>query len=109
MRISAPFVWTLIVAALIALGCASPGSGSGGLTLEQTREQVDVAMRAFQNASITGDLTTAQRDGIEKAYKEYKQAYDAALVQAESNDKAAAPDPVKAAAEGVVSRVSSLP
>lgn len=97
------------LAVLFESGCASAGSAGGGLTLDQTHQQVEDAMLTFRNASIAGNITTAEREAVQAAYKQYKQAYDAALSQAGSNDKAPAPDNVKAAAEGVVARVSALP
>ncbi len=95
--------------AIVQFGCASTGSSGGGLTLEQTHQQVEDAMLAFRNATIAGDISTAQRESVQTAYKQYQEAYGAALTQADSNRKAPAPENVKAAAEGVVARVSAIP
>lgn len=96
------------LAAILNSGCASAGSG-GGLTLQQTHQQVQDAMLAFRNASAAGNVTTAEREDVQAAYKRYQEAYNAALAEAGSDEKAVAPDNVKAAAEGVVARLSALP
>ena len=80
-------------------------------TLRQVYEQVEEAMQGFRNASIAGDITTAQREGIDKAYKEFKTVYDAAVEAAGGKEKAkkVASDKVKAAAETVIAKVASIP
>lgn len=94
---------------LLNLGCASTGSEGGGLTLQQTHQQVEDAMLVFRNASIAGNTTTAQTEAIQAAYKQYQAVYEAALAQAGSDEKAPAPDNVKAAAEDVKARVAAMP
>jgi hypothetical protein len=95
--------------AILQFGCATTSSTGGGLTLEQTHQQVEDAMLTFRNVSISGNLTTAEREGIQAAYQQYQDAYGAALTQAGSDKKAVAPESVKTAAEGVVARVSAIP
>ena len=98
-----------VIATTLNFGCASAPTTGGGITLDQTDQKVEMAMLKFRDESIAGNLTTAEREGIQKAYQAYRTAYNAALAEAGSDKKAAASDSVKAAADDVVARVAAIP
>jgi len=95
--------------ATVDIGCASTPATGGEISLDQTYQQVEEAMLKFRDESIGGNLTNAEREGVQTAYKGFQTAYKSALAVAGSNKKSAAPDSVKAAAEDVVARVSAIP
>jgi len=81
------------------------------LTLHQVSLQVEDAMLRFRNASIAGDVTTAQREAIEEAYKAFGKVYKTAVEDAggkKQAKKTPASVEVKAAAEKVIASVAAL-
>lgn len=98
---------------LVALACTVVGAGhKKELTLHQVSLQVEDAMLRFRNASIAGNVTTAQTEAVEEAYKQFKKVYAAAVEKAGGRKRAKktpAPDDVRAAAEKVIASVSAIP
>ena len=110
---SSPFCALLMLsnaALLLVGGCSSAGPGQGGSpTLKQTRMRVEGPMLRYRNEVTAGAVTLAERQRVDAAYKNFQQAYAAALQAAGSNEHAPTPDNLKALANQVVDAVAAIP
>jgi hypothetical protein len=99
-----------ISGAMLVGGCASAGSVKGAYpTLNQTRMHVDWPMTRYRNAAAAGAVTLAERQQVDEAYKNYQQAFDAAVKAANNNLEATTPDNVKALANQVIEAIAAIP
>lgn len=95
-------------AAILLSGCA--GSSKGAYpTLKQTRMNVDWPMTRYRNGVAAGAVTLGERERVDAAYKNYKQAFDAAVQDAHSNLDVTTPDNVKVLANQVIEAISAIP
>ena len=101
---------TLLVSACLLMGgCASTGSGKGAYpTLKQTRMNVDWPMTRYRNAVSAGAVTLGERQQVDEAYKNYQQAFDAAVKSANNNLEVTTPDNVKALANQVLQAIGAI-
>lgn len=94
---------------LLVNGCQT-GSATGTYpTLKQTRINVDWPMTRYRNAVAAGGVTLAERERVDQAYKNYQQAFDAAVAAAHSNFDSTTPDNVKALANQVIDAIAAIP
>ena len=100
----------LISACMLVGGCSSAGGPKGAYpTLKQTRMNVDWPMTRYRNGVAAGAVTLGERQQVDAAYKNYKEAFDAAVQAANNNLEATTPDNVKALANRVIETISAIP
>ena len=104
------FLIQLLSASLLVDGCSSAGSTKGAYpTLKQTRMNVDWPMTRYRNGVAAGAVTLGERERVDAAYKNYKEAFDAAVRDAHSNLDVTTPDNVKVLANQVIAAISAIP
>ena len=95
---------------LLAGGCSSAGGRKGAYpTLKQTEMNVHWPMTRYRNAVAAGAVTLGERQQVDAAYKNFKEAYDAAVQAAHNNLEATTPDNVKALANRVIQTIAAIP
>ena len=102
------FLILVFSAAPLVSGCAGSGKGTYP-TLKQTRMNVDWPMTRYRNGVAAGVVTLGERERVDAAYKNYKQAFDAAVQDAHSNLDVTTPENVKVLANQVIEAISSIP
>ena len=114
MKSRATFFCTFLVlafsAAILLGGCTSTGASKGAYpTLKQTQINVDWPMTRYRNAVAAGVVTLGEQERVNAVYKNYKEAFDAAVQAAHSNYDATTPDNVKALANQLLATIGAIP
>ena len=97
-------------ASMLLGGCSSTGAPKGAYpTLKQTQMHVDWPMTRYRNAVAAGAVTLGERQQVDAAYKNFEQAFGAAVQAAHNNYDATTPDNVKALANQVIDAIAAIP
>jgi hypothetical protein len=70
---------------------------------------VDWPMTHYRNAVAAGAVTLGERQQVDEAYKNFEQAFGAAVQAANNNLEATTPDNVKALANQVIDTIQAIP
>jgi hypothetical protein len=66
-------------------------------------------MTRYRNAVAAGAVTLGERQRVDEAYKNFQQAFDAAVQAAHNNYEVTTPDNVKALANQVIDAIAAIP
>jgi hypothetical protein len=100
----------LVSACMLVGGCSSAGGPKGAYpTLKQTEMNVHWPMTRYRNAVSAGAVTLGERQRVDEAYKNFKEAYDAAVQAAHNDLEVTTPDNVKALANQVIDSIAAIP
>lgn len=98
----------LLIAPALMAGCAGTPKAVAYKTLKAVGDSVDVAMEAYADAVVAGEISLESQAHIKKLHDQYRTAFSKAVIAAGFNDETAAPSEVVELASELVSHVTSF-